>query len=75
MITTMTIVVFPDEEDPLCRENGQVGDPMSCRHFILCQHGKRTQRIQCPHGTAFSDVTRKCEWYSEVRCGDREMSA
>ncbi|KAK7503679.1 hypothetical protein BaRGS_00005218 [Batillaria attramentaria] len=60
------------EDDPLCRETGQVPDPTSCRHFILCQHGHRTQRLQCPHGTAFSEVSRKCEWHSEVRCANRD---
>ncbi|KAL8560940.1 hypothetical protein ACOMHN_019924 [Nucella lapillus] len=60
------------EEDPLCREDGQAPDPKSCRHFILCQHGRRTQRIQCPHGTAFSVTSRKCEWHSDVNCANRE---
>ncbi|XP_076465719.1 protein obstructor-E-like [Babylonia areolata] len=60
------------EEDPLCRDDGQAPDPQSCRHFILCQHGRRTQRIQCPHGTAFSTTSRKCEWHSEVNCNSRE---
>jgi len=60
------------EDDPLCRMNGQAPDPNSCRHFIQCQNGKRTQRVQCPHGTAFSEFSRKCEWHSEVNCGNRD---
>ncbi|CAL1538774.1 unnamed protein product [Lymnaea stagnalis] len=65
----MSIPIY--EEDPLCKLNGQVPDPASCRHFIQCLHGKRVQRIQCPRGTAFSDKTRQCEWYEEVHCGSR----
>ncbi|XP_067664938.1 probable chitinase 10 [Haliotis asinina] len=61
-----TIVIR--EEDPLCAHDGQVPDPESCKHFILCQHGRRTQRIQCPHGTSFSPTARKCEWHSAVDC-------
>uniref|UniRef100_A0A0B7ABV8 Chitin-binding type-2 domain-containing protein n=1 Tax=Arion vulgaris TaxID=1028688 RepID=A0A0B7ABV8_9EUPU len=60
-----------DEEDPICQHNGQVPDPKSCQHFIQCLNGKKLQRIQCPHGTAFSDKTHRCEWYEEVNCGSR----
>uniref|UniRef100_A0A0B7ABL8 Chitin-binding type-2 domain-containing protein n=1 Tax=Arion vulgaris TaxID=1028688 RepID=A0A0B7ABL8_9EUPU len=59
------------EEDPICQHNGQVPDPKSCQHFIQCLNGKKLQRIQCPHGTAFSDKTHRCEWYEEVNCGSR----
>ncbi|KAK6179899.1 hypothetical protein SNE40_012150 [Patella caerulea] len=61
------------QDDPICVHEGQVADPESCFHFILCQNGRRTQRIQCPHGTAFAPHSGQCEWKTEVDCGQRSV--
>lgn len=65
-----TVVI--QENDPLCPRDGPSPDPDSCRHFIQCHHGKATQRLPCPHGTAFSVIRGKCEWHNNVDCFQRK---